>query len=251
MKILYTFVCVLVAMQWLFAFEPDMLNLQVPSVLDKTDLVVGVQHRFYGEITDEPLNTFFGTDEGANVGLGLRYAILPRAEVNASYTRVQKEYTLGASYAHYIPQILMNVQVGIHYFDHESFDSDERTRNFFYGLALQTEPLARIITPVVNVGYDGDNERIGLGLGIGIGFNLEIGPVERAHLLAEYYPVINRDVVNGPENYFAAGIKLDTYGHHFILLVGNGSAIGPRRLMLGTETNDLYLGLTIHRRVNL
>lgn len=253
MRNIYLIVLIIFMTQRIFAFEPDMLNLQVPSRLEKTEFVFAIQHRFYGEITEDPLNTFFGLDAGANVGLGVRYAVLPHVEVHASYTRFQKEYVVGARYAYHVSQIFTTMQIDIHYFDHESHISDERARNFFYCLALQSEPSANIIIPVVNIGYDGYNERFGLGFGMGFGFDLEIGPIERVHIIGEYYPVISRDEeINGPENYFAAGLKFETYGHHFILLIGNGSQIGTRRLMLGAESNDdFYFGFNIHRILDL
>jgi hypothetical protein len=42
-------------------------------------------------------------------------------------------------------------------------------------------------------------------------------------------------------------LRLDTYGHHFMVQVSNGFEIGPRNLMLGVPTNDIYLGFNIHR----
>lgn len=253
MRNIYLFLMIVFSIQRLLAFEPAMLNLQVPSRLEKSEFVFAIQHRFYGEINEDPLNTFFGLDAGANVGLGVRYTILLGVEIHASYTRFQKEYTIGARYTHSIPQIMTTMLLNVHYFDHESFGLDERTRNFFYGLALQSEPLANVIIPVVNVGYDGYNERFGFGFGIGFGFDLEIGPIERISIIGEYYPVINRDsIIHGPKNYFATGLKCDTYGHHFIFLVGNGSQIGARRLMLGAESNnDFYFGFNIHRILDL
>ena len=69
-------------------------------------------------------------------------------------------------------------------------------------------------------------------------------------VIGEYYPVFARDGERtGPEDCFAAGVELQTYGHHFALLVGNSSQIGTRRLILGTETNDLYFGFNICRLI--
>lgn len=240
---------IILAAHKLFSFEPDMLNLKVPSTLENTESVFIIRHRFYGKITEEPFNTFFGLDLGANIGLGIRYAILPKLEVNVSYTRIQKEYIIGASYAYYFPQVFMKTQIDIQFFTYEIQGIEERRRNFFYGLSLQSEPILNTITPVANIGYDGYNERFGFGIGVDIGFDISLRPIRKMSIIGEYFPVVQRDIIiNGSENSFAAGLKFETYGHHFILLVGNNSQIGTRRLMLGAETNDLFFGFNIHRK---
>ena len=240
------FFSLLLCTQILFAFEPSALNLRVPSSLDGKALVFDVQHRFYGILTEETLENFFGLDLGGNVGLGIRYAVLPRLELNANYTRAEKEYRLGASYAHYFPQVFMKGQVDIQYFDFER--SGERNRNFYYGVALQTYKIGGIVIPTANIAYDGYNEKFGLGFGLDVGCDWEFGPIEHISFIGEYYPVLqSEELVTGDENYFAAGLRVDTYGHHFMLQISNGWDISPRRLMLGAFTNDVYLGLTVHR----
>jgi hypothetical protein len=245
-KKIIMFFALFLCVQGIFAFEPSALNLRVPSNLDGNALVFDVQHRFYGILTEETFDNFFGLDLGGNVNLGLRYAVLPRLELNANYTRSEKEYRLGASYAHYFPQIFVKGQVDVQYFDFER--SGERNRNFYYGVVLQTFHIGGILVPTANLAYDGYTEKFGLGFGLDLGFDWEFGPIEHISFIGEYYPVLqSEELVTGAENYFAAGIRLDTYGHHFMLQISNGWEIGPRRLMLGTSTNDIYLGLTIHR----
>lgn len=230
----------------LFSFEPSALNLRVPSHLEQNALVFDVQHRFLGILTEEPFENFFGLDLGGSVNLGIRYAVLRRLELNASYTTLEKEYRLGASYAHHCPQIYLKGQVDIQYFDFEG--AGERNSNVYYGLSLQTLPLGAILIPTVNIAYDGYHEKFGLGLGFDIGIDWEFGPIEHVSLIGEYYPVLQaEEPITGAENYFAAGIRLDTYGHHFMVQVSNGWEISPRRLMLGVPTNDIYLGFNIHR----
>jgi hypothetical protein len=232
----------------LYAFEPSALNLRVPSYLEKNSLVFDVQHRAYGVLTEDPLDSFFGMKLGANVNVGIRYAVLQRLEVNASYTTFEKEYRLGASYAHYFPQIFLKGQVDIQYFDFEY--SGERNSNFYYGLTLQSFLLGGIFIPTANMAYDGFNEKFGLGFGIDLGFDWYFGPIEHISLIGEYYPILQSEVpITGAENYFAAGLRLDTYGHHFMMQISNGWEIGPRRLMLGVPTNDFYMGFNIHRHL--
>jgi hypothetical protein len=232
--------------QLLFAFEPSALNLRVPSGLDRNSLVLDIQHRVYGVLTEDPFENLFGLDMGANASIGVRYALLTQLELKASYTTLAEEYRLGASYARDIPQIYLKGQLDIEYFDFEV--AGERNRNFYYGLTVQSFPMVGFFTPTVNVAYDGFNEKFGLGFGADLGFDWYFGPIEHVSLIGEYYPILQSEepITNG-EDVFAAGLRLDTYGHHFMLQISNSYDIGTRRLMLGAPTNDIYLGFNIHR----
>jgi hypothetical protein len=239
-------VSLLLLMKSLVAFEPSTLNLRVPSHLDQNSLVVDIRHRVYGVLTEDPFGNFFGLDLGANASIGIRYALLPLVELKASYTTFEQEYRIGASYAHHVPKLYLKGQFDIEYFDFES--AGDRKRNFYYGLAVQTFPVFGFFTPTVNVAYDGFSERFGLGVGADLGFDWYFGPIEHLSLIGEYYPILDpEEPITGAEDYFAVGIRLDTYGHHFMFQVSNGYEIGTRRLMLGAPTNDIYLGFNIQR----
>lgn len=236
----------LMCAQSLFSFEPSALNLEVPSNLERNSSVLELKHRFYGDLTDDPFENFFGLDVGANVNLGMRYAIVDRLELCASYTRRAKEYRVGASYAHHCDQVYVRAQIDVEYFSFK--EGATRNQNVYASLALQSEQLLNAIIATANLGYDGYNEKLGLGLGLDIGFDWEFGPIEHISFIGEYYPVLQREEpITGPENSFATGIRIDTYGHHFVLLVGNNWEIGNRHLMLGAPTNDIRIGLNIHR----
>ena len=230
------------------ARENSALNLNVPSHLDAKSLAIEIRHRFYGVLTEDPFENFFGLNLGANAHLGMRYALIPRLEINVSYTTYEREYRAGASYATQLPAIPVQGQLDFQYFDFSR--AQERFRDFYAAIALQSEPIARAFIPTVNVGYDGYSEKVGFGFCLEAGFEWEFGPIERISLAGEYYPVLGRDeTINGPNNYYAAGLRIDTYGHQFMLQISNGWEIGPRRLMLGAITNDVYLGLSIHRYI--
>ncbi len=247
MKNIYLIILLILLPQPLLSYENSMLNLEVPTNLEEGQSEFNVQHRFYGKIDEEPLDTFLGLDLGANVSLGLRHLVRPQFEANVSYTRNQKEYIVGASYAYFFPEIFLRSQLDIQFFSYKKLGIDERRQNIFYQIVLQSEPLSKRFTPVINAGYDGYNQRFGLGLGTGVSI------LEDLSIMGEYFPVLDRndDDLNkgiiGQKNRFALGIMLKTYGHHFIFILGNGTEIGTRRLMLGTQSNDLHLGFNIQR----
>jgi len=228
-----------------FAAEDTMLNLNSPSALEQGQAFFGIRHRFYGEVDEEPVDTFFGMDSGANVGLTLRYALRPGVEVKASRFKNQKEYTLGAAYARSLPHA--EVQFDLEFFSYEKTGIDDRRQNLFYCLSVESESY-RYFKGVINAAYDGYNEISGLGLGIRGDYDVEFGDVERIGLIVEYYPVIDeQDGATGTEDSFACGLTFQTYGHHFMLILGNSQSIGTRNSMLGTDTNDLHFGFNIHR----
>lgn len=234
-----------------YGIEMSSLNLNVPSGLMKKQMVFTLQHRFYGKVNDHPLDNAFGIDQGANAGLALRYRVWAGLELAGSYTRQEKEYGLAAGYAFALPRIL-RCEAAVSYFDYKKTTIPERRRNFFYQALFQSEPILKKILVNLAAGYDGYHERFGLGLGLDVGTDINIGPVEGLHLVAEYFPVIDPDTASTQShNSFAVGFKARTYGHNFIIAIGNNTEIGSRRMMLGAPANDLYLAVNIQRFLKL
>jgi hypothetical protein len=233
---IFSVVLALLIPQALLSYESGMLNLKVPTNLEQRQAEFIVQHRFYGKITEEPLETFLGMDMGANVGVGLRYAIQEKFEFNVSHTRIQKEYTIGLSYAYVVPEILQG-QAEIQFFSFKP-GIKERKRGVFCQLALQSAPVLKRFTPVVNIGYDGYNGKAGLG------FGLDVNILDNLSIIGEYFPLLDDDE---QVDCFACGFRIQTYGHRFMFLLGNSSEIGTRRLMLGTDARDLCFGFNIQR----
>jgi hypothetical protein len=146
---------------------------------------------------------------------------------------------------------LFSAEVNVEFFSYRLPEMEDRRQNFFYDLAVRGDPVLDVVSPALVVAYDGYEERFGAGFGLAVGFDRE-GMVKHIAAIGEYYPVLSRDEGRtGPEDCFAAGVELQTYGHHFAFLVGNSSQIGTRRLMLGTASNDVYLGFNIYRRIGL
>jgi len=214
-----------------------MLNLEVPAGLEARQMEFVVQHRFYGKVSEKPFDTFLGMDMGANVGIGLRYSVSEKLGFGVSYTRSRKEYTVGLRYAYFISEILRG-QADVDLFSYKEPGVGGRRRGVFCQLALQGEAVLERATPVVNIGYDSYNGKVGIGLGIDLEISEDIG------IMGEYFPVSD-----GRLDCFAFGVRLRTYGHRFMFLLGNSSEIGTRRLMLGTDSGDLYFGFNIRRLV--
>ncbi len=222
------------------AFETAMPSMKVPSNLQAQEGEFRVLHRFIGPVNHQPIDTAIGMTGGAFVNLGIRYLIWSKLEANFSYETRTKEYITGLSYAYFIPQAYLRAQLDGQFF---SYKDSQRRNNFFGLLSLQSEPILKRISPVINLGYDGYNHRFGPGFGVNIML------IKKFEVLGEYYPVWKKDKnpLLGSKNAFAFGLKDNTTGHHFMLLLTNSWATEPRRQMLGAKTNDLYFGFNIER----
>ena len=229
-------ILVLLFPQAVLSYENGMLDLSVPTGLEKGQAEFFVGHRFYGKIAEEPLDTFFGMDMGANVRIGLRVALREKLELGVSHIRLQKEYVVGLRYAYVVPDRLRS-QAAVQFFSFKP-GIEERKQGLFTQLTLQSTPVLKRVTPVVNFGYDSYEGSAGMG------FGLDVGLLEHLSLIGEYFPVLGGD---DEVDCFAFGLGLRTYGHRFMVLLGNSSEIGTRRLMLGTNARDLYFGFNIGR----
>lgn len=231
-----------------YSLEKDLPNINVPTQMEKNEFAFIVQHRFYGDVTEDPIGNHLGIDYGANVGLRMRYLVWSKLELKAGYTVGHKEYTLGGSYAVELNSQYLRSQIDIEYFDYTDFIADEDVRNLFYLLSLQSDPFPNLLSLTVNLGYDAENSKTGMGLGLDIGFNFDFNYLQRIHLIAEYYPLIEED--DNLLNSFSFGLKAETFGHLFMFLLGNNTEIGTRRAMLGAPSNTLHLGFKICRFIN-
>lgn len=234
-----------------------MMNLYTPTSLQRGYLNFSIRHRFYGDIADEPLKNFFGMDAGANVRLALRYQPFRNFEINTSYTRGRKEKTVGISYSPAWEAFPVLTQLNVKYFSYEEIGLKDETRSSFAGyIALQNRPVLERIVGTLNVGYDGYHERFVSGIGMAIVLLRDRGVFEQISLVGEYYPVLDRedseDSHIGPENGFAFGIKMDTYGHRFLILLTNTDELHLRRASLGVpEQAHWRVGFNIERRIKL
>lgn len=225
-------------------------DISIPPDLHRSTLELEIQHRFYGVLTQQPLSTFAGVDYGADVSLGLRYVPFAGLDASVSHIRDHQEYTIGTGYSRTILDSLAQGRADLRYFSYREPGSRDRHQNLFYQVSLQGRLPGGRVEPVLAAGYDGDNRRAGVGLGLQAVVARRVGLLEEVSLMGEYFPVVRNSspsLALGDRNSFAFGIGLRTWGHQFVLMAGNSTAIGMRRLMLGSNANDLHLGFSIRR----
>jgi hypothetical protein len=222
------------------ALENSMLNLKLPSGLEPRQAQFVLAHRFYGPVNEEPLESFFGMAGGANVALGFRVCPYHRFEITASRQFWENENILGAGWAFEVPLLPAVGQIDAAFHSYKTFSSASlayERREFFHArLDLSARPGTRFL-PVVNLAFDTESD----GWRAGFGANLTL--TERFGLIGEIFPAPE----GGGDAVFAAGLKVQTYGHHFLFQIGNSTEIGTHRLMRGTRSDDLTLGFGLHR----
>jgi len=228
------------------AYEPDFLNMRIPSRLEAGDLDLLFEHRFYGSVLDDPLQNLFGLAIGANVGFGARWMILPGLEARALYTTGGQELSIGAGYGHWFDGLPLGVQVNAELVSPQGIDG--RGYGVFASVQAQAGPLAKRLELNVEAAYDSYLNHLGAAAGLRVEVTPDvalIGEVSPFFLLGSEQHIEQL----GTTTAFAAGVMLTVGGHQFSLLAGNSYAIGDRQLMAGASPfGGVYLGFNIQRR---
>jgi hypothetical protein len=228
------------------AYEPDFLNMRIPSRLEAGDLDLLFEHRFYGSVLDNPLQNLFGLAIGANVGFGARWMIIPGLQARAIYTTGGQELSVGAGYGYWFDGLPLGVELDAELVSPQGRDG--RGYGAFASVQAQAGPLAKILELNVEAAYDSYLNH----LGAAVGARVDVTP--GVAIIGEVYPFFLLGGELHPEQLgttsaFAAGVMLTIGGHQFSLLAGNSYGIGDRQLMAGVSPfNGIYLGFNIQRR---
>jgi hypothetical protein len=235
----------------LFSYQRSFFSLVSPTELGFLNGEISVQHRFRGAIDDHPADTFFGIDNGANVALCYRQAIMYGAEAKIGIIRENKEYFIDGSWHFTKQDFPVQSQVNLEYFSYKDFmNPDKRHNNILLLVAAQNKPLYDRFYLNANLGYNSEAKALGFGIGAGLKV------INSLTVLGEYYPDTKNDkpaddLYNSLRKYdtFSFGVKLDTYGHQFMFMLGNNEDMNMRQIVHGSATKDLKLGFNVQRRI--
>lgn len=224
------------------AYGDNFFNLDTPLYgLSEGDYEFSMNHRFYGAaLKDDPLKSFLGLDDGANVRFGLRYVAMSGFDIGISHERAGHAYTLTAGWSGAIVPVDIELGASAGYTSVEYNATDGREGGLIASLCVAARLFGSRVRPVVNYAYDGYREDSGPG------FGLEVGTTEKLSILGEYFPVIGDDNGN-MEDCFSIGARYSTWGHQFLLGFSNSQGIGTRGQLMGAPTNDLTIALSIRR----
>jgi hypothetical protein len=229
-----------------FAYERGFLNLRSPSQLEPGDLDLLFEHRFYGSVLDDPLQSLFGLAIGANVGFGGRWMILPGLQARALYTTDGQDLSVGAGYGHWFEGLPLGVQADV-----ELASPDAATGRGYGAFAVVSAEVGPVMN-VLSFGAEAAWDTYLSHLGTAVAARWDVAPW--LAVIAEIYPFFLLGTEQHPEQRgtataFAAGAMLTIGGHQFSLLAGNSFAMGDRRLMAGAPgLGGIYLGFNIQRR---
>ena len=231
------------------AYEAGQLSLDVPNVLKKGEGSFSIRHRFFGEASD--YEKFLGTDNGGNMHFILKYALIDNLLIGVDHTKDQSGYGIGLEYAKDLQEW---GSVGVRYNGFSIEDSlfSDRQKSFFINACYQTPNIQKHVRLTANVGYDAYYEHNTVGFGIDINMNNSFSWLtftENLSLLGEYYPQIDKvEDISGENDAYAMGVKFQTFGHHFEILLSNATNMDPRTMALGTNSDDLHFGFNINRK---
>lgn len=249
MKKLILVFCMALLSKESVAFEAGQLSLDTPNVLKKSEGSFGIRHRFFGEASD--YEKFLGSDLGGNMHFLLKYAVMDNLVIGVDHTRDQSGYGLGIEYAKDFERY-GSAGIRLNTFTLEDFNFDSRQKSYFVNASYQTPNYLEHVRFTANVGYDAYYEHKTLGFGVDINMKNNISWLtftENLSILAEYYPQIDKvDGISGKHASYAFGIKSQTFGHHFEILLTNSTNMDARTMALGSNSDDLHFGFNINRK---
>ena len=247
MKQLLLLLSLAIFSEGLMAFEAGQLSLDTPNVLKKNEGSFGIRHRFFGEVSDT--DKFLGTDDGGNMHFILKYAFLDNLVLGVDHTRDESAYGVGLEYSHDFEWIKAGARVN-------GFRLNKGLDEYDYSyqaiVSLQTPNYFEHINFSANVGYDAYYQHHIAGFGVDLNaenFLSFLTFTEKLSLLGEYYPQVDKvEGISKKYDSYAVGIKYQTYGHHFEIMVTNSTNMDARTMSLGTDSDKLHLGFNINRK---
>lgn len=220
-------------------YNGSFLNLYSPiSGTSQGDFEFSMNHRFFSAaLKDEPLESFFGLDSGANVRFGMRYYAGADFYLGASHTRLGHSNAVNAGWARVVGEDFeFGIEAG--YFNTKPSSNADREGGLTATGSFSVSLLDSRLRPVLNYAFDGYRENNGAGFGI------DFQVAEKISLFGEYFPSSNED---SPEDCFGFGSRYNTWGHQFLLGLTNSSGIGIYDQLEGSNTRDLSFALSIRR----
>ncbi|MCS7298569.1 MAG: hypothetical protein RMJ37_01240 [Spirochaetia bacterium] len=226
------------------SYERSGINFLNPSTIQGGSSTYTIKHRFIGPVTNDIIDTFFFLNTGVSMYLEIAFYPIDGLRFHFGYENAFSGYHIGLGYAYDFGFVKPSITVEYNNTKEMIDNNYSRHNNIFSVLSIQSMPIFDVIDFGVNVGYDYLYKGFGLGIFTSIGY-LELPDGYKVSLVGEYYPTFLR--VNGQSDNFVFGLKIDTYGHHFLFTIGNTYFATVRSSMFGMEDNYLRLGFRIDR----
>lgn len=214
-------------------------NLLSPvSGIEEGEFEFVLQHRFFGAaFKNEPLETFFGLDNGANAMVAINYSPWRGISLGAFHSRLGRTHgLLSRWHGSLLPPLLLGVEAGLTSFKPAA--NADREMGIVAAASLSMPLLNGRVRPTVSYAFDWNRENDGAGAG------MEVALSRSTALFGEYFPWSGE----GRNDCYSLGARYTTWGHQFHLGLTNGSGIGIYEQLEGSSSGDLSFGLSVRRK---
>jgi len=236
-----------------------LLALPAPVDLDKGTIEIHVQHRFFQAISDSTPGNAFGIDNGANINLGVNYAITDRLSAGISRARLDQLIALSGTYelrSRKSSFWKMSLHGGV-----EAKENFERQYSPFIQLPTTLDYKALRLQVVPTLLFNSRDERLidaapGLAIhpennhtfSLGLGADIALG--QRFSLLTEVVPRLAGFGGFGEQHtHVGGGIAIRTPAHVFTIMVSTSREFNPSKYAVNADNSDVCLGFNIYRRI--
>jgi len=218
---------------------------------------VHIQHRFLGSLADSSPGNAFGIDRGANINLGVNYAVSDRLSAGVYRARFNQIVTLAGTVELYQPSSSMWKMSLVGGVQGENNFQDHYSPYFQLATSLEYDRFRLLFDPTVVLNSRKDEE-IGvrpqpinpeenhtLSLGVGLDASL----THRISIFSEFVPRLSGFGGYGKTRpTISAGVKIHTSGHVFTVSASRSQAFTPAQYAVNGE-EDFYLGFNIYRKI--
>ncbi len=235
------------------------VDLPSPVDLKKGSMEILIQHRFLDSIGDAGAGNAFGIDSGANMNIGLNYALSDRMSVGVARTRFGQIVELSGTYEIRTAKdsmwklALRGGVEGTKNFHEEyspsiqlasAFDFNRFRLNVVPTMVFNSRPDAQLEFNRGNAIHPESNHTFALGLGTDIALTRKIS------LTAEYVPrLAGFGGFYERHDQIAGGLVIRTWGHVFAVTVATSRDFTPANYAVNAQGSDVSLGFNLYRRI--
>ena len=235
-------------------------HLPAPIDLSKGNLEVHIEHRFLGSVEEGGIGNLFGVDFGANINLGLTYALTDKIAVSASRARLESDgfspviafngiYELHNKESSFWNMSLVGGWEGRDNFQQHYSPFLQLATSFDYG-RLRTHLVPTMIfnsrEDALAASRSGTNLEDNHTFSMGLGGDFAIHP--RFSVIGEYVPrLAGFGGFRDDDPAISGGVRIRTFGHVFTVLLTTSQDFTPGRYGVDS-TGDFRLGFNIYRR---
>jgi len=240
--------------------SPVLLSLPTPVDLDRNNIEIHIQHRFFQALEDSIPGNAFGIDSGANINIGLNYALTNRLSAGISRTREDQLISLTATQEIHTKSESwwkMSLYGGVagkrNFEEHYSPFLQLATVLDYKALRLNLTPTvvfnSRDESLASQPGPDAVNPDSNNTFSLGIGADVALH--RRFSLMGEYVPrLAGFGGFFGKHSQLGGGVAIRTWGHVFTVLVSTSRNFSPTKYAVDADFDDVSIGFNIYRRIN-